>query len=285
MKIHVISDLHLEFAPLELPGGDLLILAGDVCEAKNFNLNHYDPGVVWNDYDPQIKSGNDRRRHNCVKFFMNELPKYRQVLYVLGNHEHYGEKLHKTRELIESRLIKAGLNNVIILEDEHIEIDGVVFVGSTLWTDCNKGDPLTVHSLRNSMNDYRCITYLYRDSNAYNKLRPEVTHRIHMLSKEYIAKTLKDNADKPAVVITHHAPSHLSIAPEFAGDYQMNGGFVSDLSNLILDNPNIKLWVHGHTHSQFDYMIGDTRVFCNPRGYAGYERISVEFNPGKEIDI
>ena len=65
----------------------------------------------------------------------------------------------------------------------------------------------------------------------------------------------------------------------------MNGGYASDLSDLILDNPQIKFWTHGHIHTQFDYMIGTTRILCNPRGYAGYERRAQEFDPGLEFDI
>ena len=73
------------------------------------------------------------------------------------------------------------------------------------------------------------------------------------------------------VVVGHHTPSPFSIHPKYAHDTLMNGGYTSDLIEFILDRPQIKLWTHGHTHEQFDYMIGSTRVVCNPRGYAGYE--------------
>jgi Icc-related predicted phosphoesterase len=277
-KFHILSDLHLEFYPLELPGGDLLILAGDVCEIKNIKLDDID----LNKLD---KSGNDVRRKNIAKFFLREIPKYEKVLYVLGNHEHYGGKLNESKDLLEQKLRNGNINNVQVLENESVEIDGILFIGSTLWTDCNKGDPLTIYNLRGGLNDYRYITYHYADANAYNKLRPGVTYRIHMISKEYIAQTLKANVDKPAVVITHHAPSHMSIAPEFAGEYHMNGGFASDLSNMMLDNSNIKCWLHGHTHTFFDYKIGDVRVICNPRGYFGHEKISMEFDANFSVDI
>jgi hypothetical protein len=73
------------------------------------------------------------------------------------------------------------------------------------------------------------------------------------------------------VVVTHHAPTTLSIAEWFKHDTLMNGAFASDLTDFILDRPQIKLWTHGHMHNVSDYMIGDTRVVCNPRGYVGYE--------------
>ena len=73
------------------------------------------------------------------------------------------------------------------------------------------------------------------------------------------------------VVCTHHTPSYASIHPRYANSELMNGAYTSDLSEFILDHPKIKLWTHGHTHEDFDYMIGTTRVVCNPRGYSGYE--------------
>jgi hypothetical protein len=57
----------------------------------------------------------------------------------------------------------------------------------------------------------------------------------------------------------------------------MNGGYSSDLSEFIMDHPQIKLWTHGHTHEEFDYMIGSTRIVCNPRGYDGHENRADEF--------
>jgi Icc-related predicted phosphoesterase len=74
------------------------------------------------------------------------------------------------------------------------------------------------------------------------------------------------------VVVGHHAPSKASTHPRYLNDTTMNGAYSSDLSEFILDRPQIKLWVHGHTHDSFDYMIGSTRVVCNPRGYDGHER-------------
>jgi hypothetical protein len=81
----------------------------------------------------------------------------------------------------------------------------------------------------------------------------------------------------PVVVVTHHAPSKLSIKPKYQHDQLMNGGYSSDLSEFILDHPEIRVWTHGHTHDTFDYTVGDTRVLCNPRGYAGYEERAEEF--------
>jgi len=77
--------------------------------------------------------------------------------------------------------------------------------------------------------------------------------------------------DRTIVFAGHHSPSKLSTHPKYQNEYLMNGGYSSDLSEFILDHPEIKLWTHGHTHDPFDYMVGETRVVCNPRGYAGWD--------------
>jgi Icc-related predicted phosphoesterase len=95
----------------------------------------------------------------------------------------------------------------------------------------------------------------------------------------YFREELPKHSDKPVVVITHHAPSFMSISEQYRGpgDYHMNGGYASDLSEFILDHPQIKAFVHGHVHSQHSYDIGDTRILCNPRGYVGHEAIANHF--------
>jgi 2',3'-cyclic-nucleotide 2'-phosphodiesterase (5'-nucleotidase family) len=102
-------------------------------------------------------------------------------------------------------------------------------------------------------------------------MRPIDTVKMHFTSKRYIEEIVKSHVDKPVVVITHMGPTHMSINEKYRNEKYTNGAYVSDLSNLILDNPNIKAWVHGHVHDPVDYMVGDTRVMCNPRGYLPYE--------------
>jgi hypothetical protein len=194
---------------------------------------------------------------------------------VMGNHEHYHGKFHKTLEVLRGIVP----SNVTILEKEAVEFEGVVFMGATLWTNCNNGDSLTTYTLKAGMNDYRVIQNHYEDKNLYFKLTPEYTFRDHIKAMRFFEEELKKHTDKRVVVITHHAPSFMSISEQYRnpGDHHMNGGYASDLSEFILDHPQIKTWVHGHVHSQHDYLIGDTRVVANPRGYHGHESCADHF--------
>jgi Icc-related predicted phosphoesterase len=264
MRVDLISDIHLEFGDLTLPGGDILIISGDACEARYLDKSAYGPDSVHFAFeDPRRKTG------RFYRFFEEECRKYRKTIMVMGNHEHYGGRFDKTYDQIKNNLP----DHVQLMEKETVEIDGVLFIGATLWTDCNKGDGLTMFHLKNSMSDYRVITM--KNGSIYHKLTPERTGEEHMRTKEYIEQVLRNNQERevslPVVVVTHMAPSKLSIKPMYENDTLMNGGYSSQLDDFILDHPQIRLWTHGHTHEDFDYQIGSTRILCNPRGYVNYE--------------
>ena len=284
MKIAVCSDLHLEFGEitLENPGDvDVLILSGDICVARD--LMEHDPlGIV--DF------GKSSRYHT---FFQNCGKEFPHILYVAGNHEHYHGDFKDTISNLKSRL--AYIDNLHILDREIFELNDTVFVGGTLWTDMNKEDPLTLHAIRTMMNDFRCVDNSNRVVNyktyddVENPDKPTFRTRAAMFSPEdavedhkkmlgYIKHIYTDMAPwKQMVVVGYHTPSHSSCHPRYKKDDLMNGGYHSDLSEFILDRPGIKLWTHGHTHELFDYMIGTTRVVCNPRGYIGYEQLADDF--------
>jgi len=284
MKIAICSDLHLEFGKitLENPGDvDVLILSGDICVARD--LMEHDPlGIV--DF------GKSSRYHT---FFQNCGKEFPHVLYVAGNHEHYHGDFKDTIPDLKSRL--AYIDNLHILDREIFELNDTVFVGGTLWTDMNKEDPLTLHAISRMMNDFRCVENSNRVVNYKSfddvenpdkptfrtraaRFCPEDAVEDHKKMLGYIKHIYTDMAPwKQMVVVGHHTPSHSSCHPRYKKDDLMNGGYHSDLSEFILDRPGIKLWTHGHTHELFDYMIGTTRVVCNPRGYIGYEQLADDF--------
>lgn len=258
MKISLISDVHTDIGGCPtLPGGDVLIVAGDVCEVRQL-VNEYHSTKVL-PYTPG--------QFPCYDFFHNECTKYQKVFYVMGNHEHYHGKFWKTADQLRSMLP----SNVTLLDDQYEEYKGVIFVGSTLWTDMNRENPITLHMIKDYMNDYRVITYFDQIKNIYRKLNPTDTVRQHKQSKYFIESTAQKYPDRPVVVITHMAPTFMSVNEKYKHEKDSNGAYCSDLSEFILDNPNIKVWVHGHVHDPVDYMVGDTRVLCNPRGYFPYE--------------
>ena len=95
--------------------------------------------------------------------------------------------------------------------------------------------------------------------------------------KGYIQQIVEGRPDQKFVVVGHHAPSRLSTHPRYAHDTVMNGGYSSNMDEFIEEHPQIRLWTHGHTHEDFDYMIGSTRIMCNPRGYINYEHKASEW--------
>lgn len=303
MKIGVCSDLHLEFGDLYLNNDDkvdVLILSGDILVERDLDM-----------YDRrQEEQGFARARSSRFHdFFSRVCFQFPHVIYVLGNHEHYHGDFKHTANELKRKL--AHHTNLHILDKETFELDDVVFVGGTLWTDMNKEDPLTLYSIKKMMNDFRCV----QNSNNIVNFRADVLKDkpIGMSDDEFMAlpvdqrfksvfKTrvatfspedaVEDHKKmlayidtvynsvppwKSVVVVGHHTPSPKSCHPKYSDDKEMNGGYHSDLSDFILDRPAIKLWTHGHTHELFDYMVGDTRVVCNPRGYTGYEECAENF--------
>jgi Icc-related predicted phosphoesterase len=259
MKIALVSDLHLEFGYTELPGdADVLILGGDIAEARS----------IGNDFhSTKLLSAEPNQAFRCSEFFKWECAKYDKVFYVMGNHEHYHGRYDKTYETLKYMMPK----NVTLLENEAVEYNGVMFMGATLWTELGKGDPMTELHVKQSMNDYHCIKMHNKAKDVYHKLSPAYTKFVHHETLRYFQKTLNEHPDKKFVVMTHHAPSWQSVHEYYKRDRLMNGGYVSDLDHFILQNTNIAAWTHGHVHNPWDYKIGDTRILCNPRGYAGYE--------------
>jgi len=264
MKIAICSDIHLEFGDLPIKNtenADVLVLAGDICVAAGFGRSFYD----------------SERYH---EFFKQCSEQFRDVVYIMGNHEHYNGDYCTSYQILKDQLEK--YSNIHFLEKEFKIIKGVMFIGATLWTDFNKQDSYSMNSAERQMNDYRIIKNSLKD----RRLIALDTLYDHQQTLEKIT-AFYDAHDLPVVMVGHHAPSHTSVKPMYERDYHMNGAYRSDLEQFIIDKPRIKLWVHGHTHSEFDYMVGTTRVVANPRGYIGYERGSQESDPyyPKVIDL
>jgi Icc-related predicted phosphoesterase len=255
MIVGYCSDLHLDFGSVGIIDNknltpafieaDILILAGDIAEVENM-------------FRKSVSS-----KYNLTEeiqlFFKLVSEKYKRVIWVLGNHEYYGLDYTKAKDLAKS--MESMYPNLHVLQNEYVVIDGVAFYGSTLWTDLtNPNDSLLA---KYSMSDYKHIRHNNRS------LNPSYTTAEH----QYTIKNLQDFRNvfpgHKRVVITHHTPSLKSVAPQYKGN-SLNCCFANNLDELV-EYVDPVIWVHGHTHTGFNYSIGNTTVLCTPRGYQGYE--------------
>ena len=284
IKIAICSDVHLEFGDLMLKNdqdADVLILSGDIMVAND--LGKPDPHNF-------MEGGRSQR---FVDFFKRCAFQFPHVVYVMGNHEHYHGDFATSANRIREMLAANNLDNVHFLDNEVWDYGtDYRFIGGTLWTDMNKEDPLTLHEISRMMNDFRIVdnsnrevtyrTFLPNPNDPEKdivqfktrtaKFSPEDAVIDHKAMMKVIDDVYKDTPPwMTTIVVGHHAPSKQSTHPRYKDETLMNGGYSSDLSEFILNRPGIKLWTHGHTHEDFDYMIGSTRVVCNPRGYINYE--------------
>ena len=249
MKIQILSDLHLEFKHKKLPQisdeADVLIFAGDTSSLPE----QY--GIYFESL---------RKRTSAP------------IVVVLGNHEFYHHMFEDAvdfyREYVED------IPDLYLLDNESVEIDGVKFVGTTLWTDFDKGR-CEFEAFR-YMNDFECILTLDEE----RKLSTIVPNDMVNKFNENV-RFLEREVDSGSVVISHHGPSFACVSEAYKGS-RVNGAYFSELSNFILER-NPKLWAYGHTHTHNVIEIGDTKVVCNPYGYPSEEYVSYVQNYIVEI--
>jgi 3',5'-cyclic AMP phosphodiesterase CpdA len=260
MKIRVLSDLHLECdEPAAVPHAhaDLVVLAGDI-------HNHAE-GLRW-----------------AAETFDASVP----VIYVPGNHEYYDGEFGALE--VAMRDAAASVDNVHYLNNATL-IDPAGqwrVLGTTLWTDFELfgADAPTlanaIAAAEKVMLDFRgpievawpadvsvdAIAGTSNEEYAHRPRRftPADALALHRHARDWLAAELAKPFAGKTIVVTHHAPHRASLAERFANDLA-SAGFISDLSALV--GEPVSLWIHGHTHTSFDYVANGTRVVCNPRGY------------------
>lgn len=258
MKIHAISDLHLEFQPYnyELPDADVCLLAGDITLACEITR--------------QSRTG-----YHTRAFFDRVQQKYARTFYIPGNHEYYHGDWKKSHAHLR-KFFRDFYPNVKMIQQDFEFYKGVTFIGATLWTDFNRANPLSMLDAVGYMSDYN---YIY---DGACRLTPhDVLERNHK-DREFIQRRIKMNSknkDNKIVVMTHHQPSFQSVHVQYSGS-PANCFFCSDFEHLL--TPQVKAWVAGHVHNNFDYMIGETRMLVNPRGY---QNENPEFNPSLVFEV
>lgn len=230
MRLNILSDLHLSMQDMPPPevGADVTILAGDI-----------------------------RRPASAAMRWAAGLGQ--PVLYVPGNHEFYGGSIPGVCRALARSARKHGIR---LLDQGTQVIDGVRFVGATLWTDFElfgaekKGLAMTLSA--KFMRDFTVIRNA--DGSVFT---PADSCALFAEQYAWLASALDEPFNGPTVVITHHAPTPRSVHPRFV-DSLVSAAFVSDCTALM---GRAVLWIHGHTHDSFDYTVRGTRVVCNPRGY------------------
>jgi len=244
MKLQIMSDIHNEFGPMNISNAGARVL-----------ILAGDVGIA---HKPGTYAG----------FIEEACRNFEHVIMVMGNHEHYNGDIEYSAGLIRKN-IKA--KNFHLLDNSSFILDDITFIGATLWADI---DPMYEATIYQQMNDFRIIAKGKEPFSTKNYV--EEFNR----SEKFITSALNDSTGK-VVVVTHHSPT-MKAADEYRGSI-LNSAYGSDLTALMFKN-TIPLWVHGHTHLNMNYMIGDTQVLCNPRGYVGYE-LNWSFNPDLIVEV
>lgn len=276
MKVAYCSDLHLEFynklADFGLPKemlsnsgrADVLVLAGDIIDTVC------------------------AKRRKFAALMAKLALAYPRILVVMGNHEHYGGDFSATAGML--RTVFDPLPNVRLLDKEGVTFDGVRFFGGTKWTDLSGGDALVTLRVWRAMNDYRSI----KDSTQQDTFRvqhadgsvefhsrydgllsTETTMRDQQQYLSALNADLKAHPELPFFVISHHTPSYKLCASEHVNN-SVNAAYHDSLENYIIDHPQIKKWVCGHTHVCTTMHLEQCELLLNARGYY-MERLSKEF--------
>jgi predicted phosphodiesterase len=241
MKIRLFSDLHLEFSDhsfdhVWVPSDDdadmTLLLAGDI-----------DVGLLGQE------------------FIQEACRRYKHVLRICGNHEFYHNDytsvINGWKQYEES-----GPSNFHFLYNDWRILDGVRFLGGTMWTSLNDGDFIVRMSALSTMNDFEYIT------SGKSKITPDFVISEHDKFIKFLLTKFEESFDGPTVVMTHHSPGNII---KCQGRIRSNTDYAyfAEIDDMIGHHNKADLWVHGHTHDNFDYMINETRVVCNPYGYHG----------------
>jgi len=232
MKLWILSDLHTEFIDFNWPAkyADVLILAGD---------------IFTNDGVSFIRQAKEHAEH---------------VLFVPGNHEFYGYEYHSRLEYLKTLPCH-------VLHNKVVEINGVSFAGTTLWTDFNRDDWFAKTAARRNINDFYNIKWHNRN------FHPDDTVQLNEKAVSFLYNNPTD------VVITHHVPDTFFVNEKWRLNL-LNPAFAN--TNIKLDKINPKYWFYGHTHDSSWKVLSNTTFICNPKGYYNED---IGFIPDLMVDI
>jgi len=262
MKIKVWSDLHLEFRRDHM--GTILF--------DHIHHEHSD------DKETILLLAGDISTGVTAMPFVEEMCKhFKHVLMIHGNHEYYYNEFEKTVKNWQDWELEGSPKNFHFLYNDQRILDGVRFLGGTMWTDFNDGDPIVMGAAHRMMNDYSEI------SNNGIRIVPAFIMAENDKFMDFLLKKFEEPFDGPTVVMSHHSPGNELKRRGRLGD-RLGPCYFADIEELIGYHDKVTLWCHGHLHNNWDYMINNTRVVCNPYGYCGYDT-NKEFNRNLIIEI
>jgi len=205
-----------------------------------------------------------------------------KVFYVLGNHEFYGENFTGLIDFWKS----VDMNNFYFLHQNTFEFDNVRIIGAPLWASLGT---LEVHPFlgitKKDEIDYFVKQHVKEISDFSKIPNFSMLDMVQLFWADYhfIINELSKKTDKKTIVMTHHLPTEHSVHEKYKNK-KSSHAFFSELSSVIEDY-DIRYWLHGHTHDSFDYQIHNTRIICNPRGYKDINQINPTFDWLKKILI
>ena len=268
MKIKLWSDLHLEFR-------------------ENLYDHIFDP--IWAVPDAHkdvtlLLAGDIGLGMGAVPFVEEMCKHFKYVLMICGNHEFYHQpdfnKVYRnwTDYASEGSIaVEKGPSNFYFLNNDCFVLDGVRFLGGTMWTDFDDGDPIAMGAAHRIMSDYADIKL------DGKPLTPRDVIREHDRFMDFLIKKFDEPFDGKTVVMSHHSPGNELKRRGRRGD-RVGPAYFADIEEIIGHHNKVHLWVHGHTHQPWDYIINETRVVCNPYGYWGHST-NGNFDPDLILEV
>lgn len=265
MNIQLLSDLHLEsnphFTAQPLLGADVLVLAGDI--------GSYQAGSLLTE---QSIADFGLARFSPLPVNEGGAGWPTPVLFLPGNHEYDGLDFDEARQRLKQTCERLGM---VWLESDTVVLQGVRFIGTTLWTDfdaltsdqARRGDITLSEQLKGREKAFRAANFYLKKNHSFRQGEPMLASDLREESlkcQAWLRAELEKPFDGSSVVITHFAPSLLSADPRY-GLVPGTAGFCNSLDELF---PHVNLWLHGHLHCAVDYKKQGCRVVANPLGYA-----------------
>lgn len=267
IELRIYSDIHQEYQKkknypakffqspfhIEEYGNEkeqVLIIAGDLLYLKDLGFS---------------KNPEKNIENQAYMNYIEQLSqRFKEVLYVFGNHEFYMSKLGKSY-VLKAQATLSHIKNLHIISRHtpSVIINDVKFVGATLWTDL-KNEPSMYHYYEDTTGDFKYITY--NEGSRFTNFRTNHWIKEHIEDFKWI-KQESENSTHPVIVISHHAPTSITKDPVDDPKNEFSAFYTSNLDDFITHSQNIKMWIHGHIHYPYDYVFGGKRIFSNPQDY------------------